>query len=119
MKKHWRFFRRLQMKKKHWKKFWNCKQKSNLDYNQIFYERNSFILKEIEDLEGLRLRSTSQCIDDYVEFGYIKEYRLRDYPSYTEHKRSKRQGHKQGRSEDSADNTGRKRSTGENSETVT
>ena len=94
--------------------------KGNFDEQVItkIYAGDSFILKEIEELEELRLRSTFDHIEEYISLGYIKEHRLRDYPSYTEHKRSKRQGHKQGRSEDSADNTGRKRSTGENSETV-
>ena len=94
--------------------------KGNFDEQVItkIYEGDSFVLKEIEELEGLRLRSTIDHIEKLIRLGYIEEHRVRDFPSYTEHKRSKRQRHKQGRSEDSANNTGRKRSTGENFETI-
>ena len=95
--------------------------KGNFDEQVItkIYEGDSIILKEIEQDEWLQSRSTIDNVETFIKYGFIEEHRKRDYPTYSEHKRSKRQGHKQGRSENSANNTGRKRSTGKYSETVT
>ena len=62
--------------------------KGNFD-EQVFtkiYAGDSFVLKEIEELEGLRLRKTSETIELYKEFKLLYSHLPKDYPTYSESK---------------------------------